>query len=124
MTATTTLNPKTGTWAQSPIYQYQNQASLTKLVPDKSLRVFLEKLSDPEYELLKAIPVVVESTDSDFVASFLEANINASGESQWAALRHLGYLVIDVFEMLMDEEASLAALPARQLEVLRSYLRK
>lgn len=75
------------------------------------------------YEVLRPIPVFVRSEGNEFVASFIEANVNASGETQQEALESLKALVLDVFDSLKFHPAGkLGPEPARRLAILRDFI--
>jgi hypothetical protein len=76
------------------------------------------------YEVLRPIPVLVRPEGEEFVASFVEANVNASGETQQEAFESLKALVLDVFDSLRSHPAEkLGPEPARRLAVLRDFIR-
>lgn len=52
----------------------------------------------PNHELSRPIPIVVESCDGEFIASFVEANVHASGESRREAIRDLQSYIGDVYD--------------------------
>ena len=75
------------------------------------------------YRLLKPIPVKKERVgDNEILASFEEANIAISGESEEEAFQDLVGHILDVFEALRAEETRLGPGPARQMRVLNEYL--
>lgn len=76
------------------------------------------------YEVLRPIPVLIRPEGDEFVASFVEANVNASGETQQEAFESLKALVLDVFDSLRSHPAGkLGPEPARRLAVLRDFIR-
>jgi predicted RNase H-like HicB family nuclease len=76
------------------------------------------------YEVLRPIPVLIRSMEEEFVASFVEANVNASGETRQEAFESLKALVLDVFDSLRSHPAEkLGPEPARRLAVLRDFIR-
>ena len=79
--------------------------------------------SEP-YILLRSISVKIKRIeDNDFLASFEEANISMSGETEQEALQNLIAHILDVFEIFSEEESSLGPEPARQLRVLKQYIK-
>lgn len=79
---------------------------------------------DPEpYQLLREVMVVVQPDGPDsFVATFFDANINASGNTQVDAVANLKDMMIVLFETL-GKERKLGRGPARQLAILRNLIR-
>ena len=80
---------------------------------------------DPEpYELCNGmVHVVVQPDDESFVASFFDANINASGNTQVDAVANLKDMMISLFDIL-EKEKKLGKGPAHQLAVLRGIMRR
>ena len=76
------------------------------------------------YEVLRPIPVLIRPDGDELVASFVEANINASGETQQEAFESLKSLLLDIFDSLRALPAErLGPEPARRLAVLRDFIR-
>jgi hypothetical protein len=90
----------------------------TKIVPVGSF-------SPEPYDVLKTILVSVHSIEGGFSASWFDANIHASGDNEEEAVSSLKSLVLDFFDTYSNEPVgALGPEPARQLAVLREYLRK
>jgi hypothetical protein len=81
---------------------------------------------EPEpYEPRQTIFVVVQPVEESFVATLVDANINASGETMPDAVENLKDLMIALYERLSKEKKSkLGKVPTRQLAVLRSIIRR
>lgn len=77
----------------------------------------------PGHDLIKPIKLLVEASDAGFIASFVEANINTSGDSEWEAVYNISFLVGDLFDLLTQNKAELGIGPRRQLKTLRTYIR-
>jgi hypothetical protein len=76
------------------------------------------------YAVLRPIPVLIRPEGEEFVASFIEANVNASGETQQEAFENLKALVLDIFDSLKSHPADkLGPESARRLAVLRDFIR-
>ena len=75
------------------------------------------------YSVKKPIPVCVQRGAGGFMASFADANINASGETQQEAYANLRELILDIFDSLTAlPESKLGSGPRRQLAVLREFV--
>lgn len=75
------------------------------------------------YSVKKAIPVCVQGGAGGFVASFVDANINAAGETQQEAFANLRELLLDIFDSLTAlPESKLGPGPRRQLAVLWEFV--
>jgi hypothetical protein len=85
----------------------------------------ISSLPDEGYELVKPIPVCVDRIEGrEFVASFERAGIAMSGDTVDDALRSLAEHLLDVFESYTEHESDLGASPAKQLTVLRDFIRE
>jgi type I restriction enzyme, S subunit len=88
-----------------------------------SSEVFLVNL-EPGFEVRHPIPVSIVKVQNNVVASFVAANVHASGDTQDEAVSHLKSLLIDMFELLLTHSPEeLGPAPSRQLSVLQSYIR-
>jgi hypothetical protein len=94
-----------------------------KLRDGNSIIVPIATLDPEPFELNKEIMVVVQPDDDSFVATFFDANINASGNTQVDAVANLKDMIVSLFIMLEKEEM-LGKGPANQLAVLRGLLRR
>ncbi|MBI4468209.1 MAG: hypothetical protein HY650_02695 [Acidobacteria bacterium] len=88
-----------------------------------SVVVPITTLTPEPFALVRHIPAVVQVVDNGFVATFFDANISASGETQEEAVTNLKSLLIDILEDLAAEPSErLGPEPSRQLEVLREFI--
>lgn len=72
---------------------------------------------------LKTIHAVVAFDDGAYVASFLDANINSSGDSELVAVEMLKEMIASAFVLFEEEEDKLGVEPRRQLAVLREFIK-
>lgn len=87
-----------------------------------AMTLHINSLQPEPYKLLQPIPVLVQARDEEWVASFYDANLHASGDTEQEAFDNLRSLILDVFESLTEEKAELGVEPARQIAILRTYL--
>ncbi|HEV7279018.1 MAG TPA: hypothetical protein VGN57_02295 [Pirellulaceae bacterium] len=78
-------------------------------------------LAPEPYELSRRLAFVLESSDDEYTASFVEANLATVGETEFDAVDALKSLMLDVYETL-ERTPNLGPAPARKLAVLRSFL--
>jgi Arc/MetJ-type ribon-helix-helix transcriptional regulator len=77
------------------------------------------------YQIRRDIPAVVEPAGDGFIATFFDANISTSGDTEVEAVSNLRSLILDTFEYLDSEPSDgLGPEPARQLAVLRVFLNR
>lgn len=85
----------------------------------------IETLAPEPYEVIKPFHAVVQAQGEEYVASFFDANLNASGATQEDAVLNLKDVIVAVFETLTGHEPDqLGPGPARQLEVLKEFVRR
>jgi predicted RNase H-like HicB family nuclease len=97
------------------------KAELTRRV--ETIVIPIATLAPEPYELVRAIPVVVQPAGGEFIASFFDANISTAGDTQEEAVANLRSLLLDMFEYLESEPPeALGPEPTRQLGVLRAFL--
>jgi len=80
---------------------------------------------EPEpYELLRPITVAIVEDGDGYMATFYDANVSTTGDTEQEAFENLKSLILDVFDSLERERPErLGPEPRRQLAVLRSFLR-
>jgi predicted RNase H-like HicB family nuclease len=74
------------------------------------------------YEVKKPIYVCIESDGEEFVATFHDADVSASGETHAEALCNLKDYIVALFEDLALDADSLGPGPNRQYEVLKRFI--
>lgn len=74
--------------------------------------------------VIKPIPVVVRGSNDNYVASFVDANINASGDTDVDAVTALMDYMVGYFKVLCDlPSKQLGPGPKRQLAVLKEFIK-
>ncbi len=82
-------------------------------------------LPEPEYSLSNPIVVSVRMDSGEFIASFDDASIAASGETKRLALENLSSMLLSLFDMLKSRDIEkLGPLPLRQLSILDQLISK
>ena len=83
---------------------------------------YIETFAPEPYRVKKTIPACVQHRTDGFVASFADANIHASGDTQQEAYSNLKELILDVFDNLSALSVSkLGPEPRRQLAVFKKF---
>ena len=101
------------------------KARVAQLEISAPLIVPVETLAPEPYQLLKPFHAVVQPVDGEYVASFYDANISASGGTQEEALANLKDMVVAAYETLTEHEGGgLGRGLEKQLQVLREFLRR
>ena len=91
----------------------------------QSILVPITTFSPEPFEVINEILVVVQPTDDDYMASFFDANIHASGDTQEEAVANLKDIMLIMFRRFEKEPSNrLGPEPKRQLAVLRNFLQK
>ncbi len=96
---------------------------LERQTKQRSIIVPIQDLGPTPVEVTNPILVVAYEEDGVFIASFIDANMNASGETQLDAIEMLKDVIASSFRLFLDKEAILGTEPRRQLAVLKRFLR-
>jgi len=81
-------------------------------------------LGSEHYALVRDIPAIVQPAGGGFTATYFDANIATSGDTQEEAISNLKSLLIDLFEDLNAERSeNLGPEPTRQLAILRELIK-
>jgi predicted DNA-binding antitoxin AbrB/MazE fold protein len=89
-----------------------------------SVIVPITTLAPEPFDLLRSIPVVVQSTVDGYLATFFDANIGITGDTKEESVANLRLLLVDVFEELEKEEGQLGPQLLRQFAVLRGFMKR
>jgi hypothetical protein len=93
------------------------QNSRTYVVPLTTL--------SPAFQMTEKIPVTIEGDGESFTATFVEANISASGETEGDAIANFKESLMSTYEILEHLPASqLGELPTRQWSILQRIVRR
>jgi predicted RNase H-like HicB family nuclease len=101
-------------------------AMMKEVAEIRKARTFVVPLTTLAHEPLRMrlnIPATIEGYGEEFTATFSEANVSASGETEADAIANLKESLVSTFEFLESlPENELGPLPARQWGVLRNVL--
>jgi hypothetical protein len=93
------------------------------LTEDRLTVIFLASLAPSQLTLRQILPIHITEMTHGYIASFIEANIHSSGETEWEAIDNLKALIIDAYQMLQDiEQSALGPMPSKQLAILQSFI--
>ena len=96
-----------------------------KSPPSHRYAISITTFAPEPYELLKPISIVIEGQTHGFVASFVEANINASGETEHEAINLVKDTILMAYERLSaKDDTKLGPGPLRQKQILTSLIRE
>lgn len=102
------------------------EASLERLMArtgEPAVSVEMTTFAPEAYIALKPIPVLIERVDESYVATFLEANIAASGATRILAVENLKAMILDEYEMLVESpELPLARKLRQRLTILLDFV--
>jgi hypothetical protein len=133
---------------QLAIVEQQNQWSFTVLSLENNIRILtaemeglkeeirhlcrtrtfvvpLTTLEPGPFQITQQIPVTIQGDGEDFTATFTEANVSASGETEADAIANFKESLVSRFEILQSKSAKeLGPLPARQWRILQSVVKR
>jgi len=83
----------------------QYRALFNRIVKTLEARMFTHiiNIEEPGYRLLKNIPVKIVAVDSEYTASFVEANISMSDITRDKSVEALCSVILDVYDSIADE---------------------
>lgn len=100
----------------------QRCSRLEELSP---ILVPIQSLAPEPYEIIKPFHAVVKVQDDQYIATFFDANISASGDTQTEAIFNLKDMIVGTFEILSETSSNeLGPGPARQKKVLQEFISK
>jgi len=101
------------------------EAAVPKADTGRPIIVPVETFLPEPYELLKPFHVVVQPYEVEYVATFFDANIGATGDTQEEAVANLKDTILMLYERLCElREGQLGPEPRRQRRILQSLLKK
>ncbi|MBZ5664851.1 MAG: hypothetical protein LAO30_09635 [Acidobacteriia bacterium] len=75
--------------------------------------------------MIQQIPVTIEGDGEDFTATFVEANVSASGETEADAIANFKDSLLSSYEILEEMPSNeLGPLPTRQWAILRDVVKR
>jgi predicted RNase H-like HicB family nuclease len=100
------------------------KGQVSQLQYNQQTFVPIDTLAPEPLQVIRTFNVTVEPYEDEFRASFFDANLTAFGETRSEAIWNLKDIIAITFETLMDVgETKLGPGPARQLSVLREFIR-
>lgn len=85
----------------------------------------LATLTPEPFRMIQQIPVTIEGDGEDFTATFVEANVSASGETEADAIANFKDSLLSSYEILKEMPSNeLGPLPTRQWAILRDVVKR
>jgi hypothetical protein len=85
----------------------------------------LTTLTPSPFQMIQQIPVTIEGDGEDFTATFVEANVSASGETEADAIANFKDSLLSSYEILEGMPSNeLGSLPARQWAILQDVVKR
>jgi hypothetical protein len=99
--------------------------SALKSPPRPTYAIAITTFAPEPYELLRPISIVIEAQKGGFIASFVEANINASGATEHEAINMVKDTILMAYERLVPkDDKNLGPGPLKQKQILMSLIRE
>jgi hypothetical protein len=87
--------------------------------------VLIESFAPEPYEIIKPFHAVIKFQEDQYIASFFDANLSTSGDTQEESIGNLKDIILGTFEILMTmDEKKLGPGPLRQRGLLAEFIRK
>ncbi len=118
--------------AQQELWQFlggcllsqQTNASRAAFQTGQAITVPVTSLTPETLELSKPVFVVVQPDGDEFLATYFDANLNATGDTQTEAVDNLKDILVSTFRRYTElGEQKLGPGPRKQLAVLQSIFR-
>src|SRR5258707_15206098 len=109
------------------LQQLQEEVQSLKRQPqdDRTFSVIIASLTPEPFALKRDIPVLIRHDDDSYIATFVDANINASGDTLHGAVDNLKDLLVPLFQRLSQEpKRSLGKQLLKQLAILQEFVQK
>lgn len=89
-------------------------------------QILLENLRDSQYEVIHAIPVVLEEEEGQYAATWYDADMFGYGDSEQEALEDFCQSIVSLWEVLKREAAAqgLGEALAKQWAFLQKVIRE
>jgi hypothetical protein len=85
----------------------------------------LTSLAPQPFQMTLQIPVTIEGDGEDFTATFMEANLSASGETEADAIANFKDTLVSSYKILEEMNPNkLGPLPSRQWAILKSVVKR
>ena len=85
----------------------------------------LATLAPQPYRMLHQIPVTIKEDGDEFVASFTEASVSASGETEADAIANFKEMMLSLYEIFESTPVDrMGPLPTRQWNILRNVVQR
>jgi hypothetical protein len=96
-----------------------------KSPPPRIYAISITTFAPEPYELLRPLSIVIEGRTGGFIASFVEANINASGETEHEAINMVKDTILMAYERLASkDDETLGPGPLKQKQILMNVIRE
>lgn len=103
----------------------KRQATQDCLPVSRSLAIPISTFAPEPYELSNPIQILIQYSNETFTASFLDANVNASGDTEAEALEEIKYSILNMFDRLVGlDDSKLGPGPRKQKNVLQSLIKR
>lgn len=98
---------------------------IRQLCKTRRFVVPLSTLSPAPYQITQQIPVTIEGDGEEFTATFTEANVSASGETEADAIANFKDSLLSCYQLLEKKTPEqLGPLPTRQWTVIKGVVKR
>ena len=114
---------RTYEWLESQLSLFVKE-KVSRLEQKTPVVVPIVSLAPEPYEVTTPFHVIVRGLDEEFVATFYDAQISASGATETEAVANVKDMIVATLEILLEhEDEALARGASRQREILQSFFR-
>lgn len=100
--------------------KFKKEQSQSKSPVLKEVKVL--NLGDDRIRLTREIPIHLEVSSDEVIASFIDAEVTGFGETESEALDHLKENIVSLYFDLIEDENNLGPLPKKWLMALKDII--
>ncbi|MFZ0962452.1 MAG: hypothetical protein WAO35_16260 [Terriglobia bacterium] len=101
------------------------RVEIQQLRKERTFVIPLTTLAPQPFQMTLQIPATIDGDGEDYTATFMEANVSASGESEADAIANFKDMLVSTYKTLEEIPAQeLGPLPSRQWAILKSVVKR
>lgn len=117
-------NPPPVLWDDEIIWSIPDAGRGQEIRTPSCSVVPIQTLAPEPYELVTPFLVIIEKSDDQYISSFADANISASGDTLEEAILNFKDVLLGTFDLLNSlSEDELGPMPQKQFAILKEYVK-
>jgi hypothetical protein len=105
-------------------YRIFQTTEVLALATAQQINACIDSLAPDPYEVVRTIKVVIRPQGDQYLATFYDANLTASGDTDTEAVTNLKDIIVATIELLANhDDDTLGTVPARQKATLAKFVK-